>query len=72
VRRVLTAVILVECVLLLGGAVALGMYGDRMRRRPPVAPTFRPPLYDAVIGDSVRYRRVDPKDENRDLGYVDY
>ena len=71
-RRFLTALVLVECVLLLGGAVVLGMQGDRFRRRPPVAPTFRPSLYDAVVGDSVRYRRVDPADENRDLGYVDF
>jgi hypothetical protein len=71
VRRLLTAVVLVECVLLLGGAVVLGLFSDQLKRPPPTAPAFRPPIYEAVIGDSVRYRRVDPKDEGRDLGYVD-
>ena len=71
-RRVLVTFFLLECVLLLAGAVTLGLFGDRFRREAPVSPSFVPPIYSAVIGDSVRYRRVDAQDENRDLGYVDY
>jgi len=72
VRRILTAIVLLEALLLLSGAVTLGLFGERFRRAAPVAPTFVPPIYGAVIGDSVRYRRVDAQNENRDLGYVDY
>lgn len=71
-RRVLTALVLVECVLLVGGAFAFGLHGHRFRKPAPAPPVFTPPIYDAVIGDLVRYRRVDPDDENVELGYVDY
>jgi hypothetical protein len=72
VRALLTAIVLVECVLLLGGAVTLGFFGEKLKKHAPAAPVFRPPLYDAVIGDSVRYRRVDKDDESKELGFVDF
>lgn len=52
--------------------MGIAVYGDTIRQLPEVSPVFRPPIYDAVIGDSVRYRKVARDDENRVLGYVDY
>jgi len=72
VRRVLITVITLECLLLLGGAVGIGLYGAKLRQPSSVSPVFRPPLFDAVTGDSVRFRKVARDDENRVLGFVDY
>jgi hypothetical protein len=72
VRRILITIIALECLLLLGGAVGIGLYGDQLRKPSMVSPVFRPPIYEAVTGDSVRFRRVAREDENRVLGYVDY
>jgi hypothetical protein len=71
VRRILFAIICVECIVLLGGA-GLHFAGglDRFTRRPPRAPVFRPPIHQAVIGDTVRYERRDP--DGRVLGYLTY
>jgi hypothetical protein len=71
VRRVLFAIVCVESIVLLGGA-GLHLAGglDRFARRPPRAPAFRPPIHEAVIGDTVRYERRDP--DGRVLGYLTY
>jgi hypothetical protein len=71
-RTVLVAVIAVECLLLTGGASAYLVGGlDGLAVRPPPVPVFRPPLYEARIGDLVRYERQDLA-TGRVLGYVDY
>ena len=69
--RILFAIVCVECVVLLGGA-GLHLAGglDSFARRPPRAPVFRPPIHQAVIGDTVRYERRDP--DGRVLGYLTY
>jgi len=72
VRRLLILLVLLECVVLVGGSLALGLYGHRLRKPSPVAPAFRPPIYDAVIGDSVRYRIVDPAHPENIRGFIDY
>jgi len=71
VRRILFAIVCVECVVLLGGA-GLHLAGglDRLARRPPRAAAFRPPVQQAVIGDTVRYERRDP--DGHVLGYLTY
>ena len=70
-RRILFAIICVECIVLVAGA-GLHLAGglDRYARRPPRAPAFRPPVHQAVIGDSVRYERRDP--DGLVLGYLTY
>lgn len=72
VRAVLIALVTLESLTLIVGAGAWALGGQSLRRKPPAAPVFRPALYSAVIGDSVRYRRVDPKDPERVLGYLGY
>jgi hypothetical protein len=72
VRRLLIVLVSIESVLLLAGAAAIWLGGERLRRPTPDALVFEPAIYSAVIGDSVRYRRVDPKDENNVLGFLDY
>jgi hypothetical protein len=70
-RTALLALILVEGLALVGGAGTLLVAGDGLTRKPPEAPVFRPLLPDAVPGDSVRYRREDPK-TGEEIGYLDY
>ena len=71
-RPVLIILIVLECLVLLGGAVAVGLFEADLRKPPEPPQIFRPPLYDAVTGDSVRYQRLDAADESKVLGYVDY
>lgn len=70
-RRILFAIVCIECIVLLGGA-GLHLTGglDRFARPSPRAPVFRPPIHQAVIGDTVRYERRDPN--GRVLGYLTY
>ena len=70
-RALLLALVLVEALALVAGAGVLFVKGEDLRRRPPVAPVFRPILPDALPGDSVRYRRED-KRTGEELGFVDY
>ncbi|MHC4550281.1 MAG: hypothetical protein ACYTEZ_16035 [Planctomycetota bacterium] len=71
-RRVLFAVVCVECVVLIAGAAFhLGGGLERYARRPPSGPVFRPPIHEAVIGDFVRYERRD-RESQEVLGYLDY
>jgi len=71
-RRFLLVLIVLECLLLVGGFGAY-LFGqlDRFRQLPPAAAVFRPAIHDAVIGDFVRYERRDPA-TGRVLGYLDY
>jgi hypothetical protein len=71
VARFLFVIVCVECVALLGGA-GMHLSGglERFARRPPRAPAFRPPIYQALIGDVVRYERRDAS--GRVLGYLTY
>lgn len=71
-RAILIALVTLESLALIVGAGVWVFAGDQIRQKPPAAPVFRPPLFSAVIGDSVRYRRVDPKDPERVLGFLDY
>ncbi|MEM8884124.1 MAG: hypothetical protein AAGD14_08660 [Planctomycetota bacterium] len=71
-RPFLISVIVLQCVVLLGGAIGFLLFGETLRVPPPTSPAFTPPAYGAVIGDWVRYRRIDPDDPNSDLGYVTY
>ena len=70
-RAFLLALVLLEGLALVAGAGVLFAAGDDLRRLPPPAPVFRPLLPDALPGDTVRYRREDPK-TGEELGYVDY
>jgi len=72
VRAILIALVTVESLALIVGAGILAVGGEGFVKKPPTSPVFRPPLLSAVIGDSVRYRRVDPKDPERTLGFLDY
>ncbi|MHC4959310.1 MAG: hypothetical protein ACYTGN_13150 [Planctomycetota bacterium] len=65
---VLTIVLEGLALLVAGGFVLFGLE-DHTAERPHV-PVFRPPIHNAVIGDSVRYRRLDK--HGKLLGYVDY
>jgi hypothetical protein len=65
---VLTIVLEGLALLVAGGIVLFGVE-DHVAERPAI-PVFRPPIHDAVIGDSVRYRRMDK--QGKLLGYVDY
>ena len=71
-RRLLITIVTLECLLLLGGAMGVAWYGDKLRQPAAVSSVFRPPLYDAVTGDSVRFRKVARDDETRELGFMDY
>jgi hypothetical protein len=72
VRAILIALVTLESLALIVGAGVWAVAGEQFRRNSPVPPVFRPALFSAVIGDSVRYRRVDPKDPERVLGFLDY
>ena len=71
-RKILIAIVVLESLLLFGSAVAMPLLGDRLRPPAPTSPVFKPAIYDAVIGDSVRYRRLDAKDETKELGQIEY
>ena len=70
-RRLLLVLVVLESVALAAAAGFLA-FGDvdRHRKRGEPAPVFRPPLYDAATGDTVRYR-IEDRDGNV-LGYFDY
>ena len=70
-RTFLLILICLESVVL-ASAAGLHLVGgiDRFQRRVPPIPVFRPPLYEAVIGDSVRYERRDKS--GRGVGYLEY
>lgn len=74
-RTALVWIISAEGVALLVAAVAL-LFGYRPEGvAAPMAPVFRPPLHDAVIGDFVRYQRRGRTPGGEDgevLGYVEY
>jgi len=40
-------------------------------REAPDVPVFKPPIYDARIGDQARYRKIDPGTKQV-VGYLDY
>ncbi len=69
-RSFLVGVIVAEALAL---AVACGFLvtGDfeSLKVKPPQAPGFRPPIYDAAIGDMVRYRVLE---KGEVVGFVDY
>jgi len=69
-RNALLVLVVVESLALVGmGGVLL--HGDEaLRSDPPRAPVFRPPIYDAVIGDKVRYQRQ-PILPDGSLGEID-
>ena len=74
-RTALVWIVSAEGVALLVAAVALllGYRPDGVAA--PIAPVFRPPIHDAVIGDFVRYQRLARTPEGEDgevLGYVEY
>ncbi len=71
-RRVLVGIVVLEACALVG-LLVLHLAGglERWRRDPPPVPVFRPPVYNAVIGDLVRYERLDRR-TGEVLGYLDY
>ena len=70
-RTILLGLVVLEATALAAASGYL-VFGDveRHRRRAPSAPVFKPPLYNAVIGDKVRYR-VEDKNGNV-TGYFEY
>ncbi len=70
-RAILSVLLACEVALLVGGASVLLLAEEDLRRSPPVVPAFRPYLNDAVIGDMVRYERLDAKSGNP-LGFLEY
>ena len=73
-RAFLVAIISLEGLALISaGAVLLlvDLDSDRFRAETPVVAVFRPPLHGAVIGDEVRYRRIDNK-TGEQIGFVDF
>lgn len=70
-RSFLLAVIVLEALgLFLAGAALLFGIEERTVEPPPI-PSFRPPVYDSVIGDMVRYQKIDQKTEAT-VGYLEY
>ena len=65
----LTLIVLEGLALFVAGGLVL--FADQRTAETPDVPVFRPPLYDAVIGDKIRYRRIDRK-TNREIGFVDF
>ena len=73
-RAFLVVIISLEGLALISaGAVLLlvDLDSDRFRAEKPVVSVFRPPLHGAVIGDEVRYRRIDKKTQEQ-IGFVDF
>ncbi len=70
-RAILHALLLFEVTLLVGGAGVMLFAEEQVRRPLQVEPVFRPYLDDAVIGDRVRYERLDAA-SGKPIGYVDY
>jgi len=71
-RIVLIVLIALESTGLLALAVAHPTGAlDEWRREPPSVPVFRPPIYDAAIGDLVLYQRRD-RESGEALGYLEY
>jgi hypothetical protein len=70
-RRLLIWIIVLEgAALAAAGALLLFGVEDRARLGPGV-PVFRPPIYDGVIGEFVRYQKLD-RESGAVLGYLDY
>ena len=71
-RKILLILIILESALLAGG-VGVHLFSglDRFQKRLPPAPVFRPSIGTAVIGDMVRYARVD-KATGANLGTLEY
>lgn len=69
-RAFLLSLIVLEG-LALFGAGGYVLLAEQPRAETPDVPVFRPPLYAAVIGDSIRYRRIDKKTK-REIGYIDF
>lgn len=69
-RKLLVVLIVLESLALLAaGGLLLGGV-DEHGADLPAPPIFRPPIYDAVIGDSVRYQKRSKKGAL--LGYLEY
>ena len=70
-RTFLLVVIVLEAIGLFAAGAAL-LFGIEERAvDSPSIPSFRPPAYDSVIGDRVRYRKVDQKTQAV-VGYLEY
>ena len=71
-RPFLLVLIVLEAVALFaaGGALLFGVAEDHRAETPSIE-TFRPPIYEARIGDFVRYRKMDNK-TGRQTGYLEY
>ncbi len=70
-RSFLLAVIVLEAVGLFGAGAALLFGIEEKTVEPPAIPRFRPPAYDSVIGDMVRYRKINQKTKVM-VGYLEY
>jgi len=71
-RKILIGIVALECLLLVGAAVATPLLGDRLQPPAPDPLVFEPRISSAVIGDSVRYRRLSAKDPTKELGLIEY
>ena len=70
-RRLLIWIVVLEGVALAAAGGTL-LFGIEDRARPaPRAPVFVPPIYDGVIGEFVRYQKLD-RESGAVLGYLDY
>jgi hypothetical protein len=70
-RRLLIWIVVLEGVALAAAGGTL-LFGIEDRARPaPRAPVFVPPIYDGVIGEFVRYQKLD-RETGDVLGYLDY
>jgi len=73
-RKFLVGLVVVEAAALLAIAGVVFFFGlEKLARPAPRVPVFRPALYQAAIGDMVRYeKRVKTPEGYRVTGYLEY
>jgi hypothetical protein len=70
-RSVLIWIVALEGAALLAAGLALLFGIEEAGAAAPESPVFRPPVYEAVIGDFVRYEKRD-RETGEPLGYLEY